>query len=557
MKIRIEQLNPIVGDFKGNTALIINAIKNAETDAIDLLVLPELVVCGYPPMDLLEYASFTSAVINATKEIVRSVNQTAVIFGTLTRNESRSGRPLHNSALLAHNGKIIFTQSKTLLPTYDVFDESRYFEPAKSIEPVTFGGIRLGITICEDLWYNYNEKQYHIYDRNPAEILDFKGIDILINVSASPFGKQKPDSRYAMLRKHTELYSVPVIYANQVGANTELIFDGDSMAVDRGGTLTERTQLFKSDFIDVKFEQTSGTLHPITNKLTSPGSINERIFQALTTGLREYLNKTEISNKVILGLSGGIDSALTATIAAEALGRDHVIGVTMPSEFSSVGSVDDSVTLAKNLGITLHQIEIKDLYNTFLKTLHPLFKDTSFNVAEENLQSRTRGMLLMSLSNKFGYMLLNTGNKSEMAVGYCTLYGDMAGGLSLISDLYKTEVYALANWLNESYFQREVIPVNTITKPPSAELRPEQKDSDSLPDYDLLDTILKHYIEDQLSASEIISKGFASDVVKKVVRLVDQSEYKRRQAPPGLRISNKAFGVGRRWPIVQKWTGQQ
>ena len=557
MKIRVAQLNQIVGDIDGNRDRILNALGKAERDKTDLLILPELCVLGYPPMDLLERHYFREYVYECNKEIVEKTGKTALLFGSITPHEEQAGRKMYNSAILAGNGKILSIVHKTLLPTYDVFDEYRYFEPNRHFNPVTFQGVNLGITICEDIWSHENEFQYHTYDIDPARNLKELGADLLINISASPFTQKKPELRLQMLQNHVNRLNIPVLYANQVGANTEIIFDGDSIALNKQGDLIERAALFTEDHIDVDFDSDQGDIKPVSAKHVNLPGKEGRLFHALKMGLRDYVTKSGLGEKVVLGLSGGIDSALTAVIAAEAVGPKNVIGVTMPSHFSSGGSISDSEKLAKNLGIQFLQFPIKKIYDTYVETLDPVFKDTEFNVAEENIQSRARGVLLMALSNKFGYMLLNTGNKSELSVGYCTLYGDMAGGLSVISDLYKNEVYQVSRWLNEQYYNREVIPESILTKPPSAELRPDQKDSDSLPDYEILDGILRSYVEEQLSPGEIRRQGYNPEIVEWVVRAVDRNEYKRRQAPPGLRVSPKAYGGGRRIPIVQRWTSKQ
>lgn len=554
MKIRVQQLNQTVGDIDGNRDRIIRAMTDAESAGIDLLILPELVVCGYPPMDLLERAYFREYVYKANEEIIGKSGDMGILFGTITPNPSPTGRKIFNAAILASGGRKIAEIHKTLLPTYDVFDEFRYFEPNTEWQPVSYRGIKFGITICEDVWNTQNEIIYHVYDRNPARLLREGGAGVLINISASPFTKHKPELRLHMLQEHCKELEMPVFYANQVGANTEIIFDGDSMILRSDGTICERANLFEEDFIDSEIDPSTLECRPVTKKNPPVKIPEERLFKALVTGLRDYMAKLGFSGKVIIGLSGGIDSSLAAVIATEALGADRVIGMTMPSHFSSGGSISDSQQLAENLGISFRKLPIKPVYDSFLRVLESEFQDTAFNVAEENIQARIRGVLLMGMSNKFGYLVVSTGNKSEMAVGYCTLYGDMAGGLAVISDLYKTEVYAVSRWLNTVYFGREVIPESILEKPPSAELRPDQKDTDSLPDYAILDKILKAYIEDQQSAGEIIQKGFDADTVEKVIRMVDLNEYKRRQSAPGLRVSPKAFGVGRRMPIVQQWT---
>ncbi len=559
MKIRLEQLNPVIGDLSGNKEKILNSIQKARKEDIDLLLLPELIVCGYPPMDLLEKEVFREMCYEINDEIVQATSQITVVFGSVTPNQKGVGRKCCNSAIVAQNGKEIARIHKALLPTYDVFDDLRYFEPGDTFEPIEINGISFGITVCEDIWFNDNEINYHTYSVNPAEELVKKGAGAIINISASPFTKTKPISRVGMLQKHADELNVPLFYVNQVGANTELIFDGDSLALDNSGKIISRAKRFHETHIDLEYITESGEINPIndtSSRLDAPPKM-ESMFNGLVLGLRDYLSKTGISDKVILGLSGGIDSALVSVVAKEALGADNVLAVTMPSEFSSEGSVSDSQKLAGNLGIELMEIPIKPIYDSFLSQLEPVFEGTDFNVAEENLQSRSRGDLLMAISNKFGHMLLNTGNKSETAVGYCTLYGDMSGGLGVISDLYKMEVYEMCRWLNEKFYQKEIIPQSIIDKEPSAELRPDQKDSDSLPDYGTLDAILEYYLENQLSREQILAKGFEEETVDRIIRLVDINEHKRYQAAPGLKMSAKAFGVGRRWPIVQGWTGQE
>jgi len=552
MKICLSQLNPTIGDLEGNYSLIEEAVQKAENDNIDLLLLPELVVCGYPPMDLVERRDFLNAVYDINDRIISNSGNTAVLFGTLRANEGY-GRKSFNSALLVQNGKLSAEVHKALLPTYDVYDELRYFEPGKTFECVEFKGRKIGITICEDIWHNF-ELSYLSYEVSPVEELAGKGAEAIFNISASPYSRDKPLSRQRMLKQNARKYGIPVFYANQVGGNTELVSDGDSMALNGQGDIVARAPIFKSASIDVEWNPDADLL---TSLGSSPPEVPQKIeqmFHGLVLGLRDYLQKTGVAEQVVLGLSGGVDSALVATIAKEALGAENVVGITMPSKFSSEGSITDSQKLAENLGITLHELAIKDIYKDFTEVLGPLFSDTSFGVAEENIQPRIRGTLLMAFSNKFGHMLLNTGNKSELAIGYCTLYGDMAGGLGIISDLYKLEVFEMAHWLNNEYFKQEVIPGSILEKPPSAELRPDQKDADTLPAYDILDPILKAYLEEQLSIEEIAERGFDISTVTRITEMVDRMEYKRFQAVPGLKMSDKAFGTGRRWPIVQKWT---
>ncbi len=585
MKIRVQQINAVVGDIPGNADAVLAALKLAEQEVVDLLVLPELVICGYPPMDLVERKSFLQAVYRQTGRIVESTKETGLLFGTLRPNNAQQGRPVCNVALLAHRGKAVDEISKTLLPTYDVFDEFRYFEPNREIRITEWAGHKWGITVCEDIWNNQNEYNDRIYDVDPAAVLKSQGAEILINISASPFTREKPEMREEMLQRNARRLEMPVIYANQVGANSELIFDGNSSVISADGEVVLRLATFQEDRGDIFWKHSGSGKESVPGRGSGPGKDSkpgkdlnsgkpsdpvaittpnqvlktfpgreERLFKALALGLHDYIEKSRMPKRVVMGLSGGIDSALTAVIAQEAFGAENVMGITMPSPYSSEGSVTDSEKLARNLGITIHELSIKEIYHAFLNTLKPVFGQTEFGVAEENLQSRSRGTILMGISNKFGHMLLNTGNKSELAVGYCTLYGDMAGGLSMLSDIYKTEVYTISRWVNETCYGREVIPWNTIEKPPSAELRPGQKDTDTLPDYKILDGILQAYIENQCSAEQIVKAGFSKEKVRQVIRMVDRNEYKRRQAAPGLRVSAKAFGMGRRLPIVQRWT---
>ncbi len=551
LKIRCQQLNPTVGDIRGNTNAILEALDLASRDGVQLLVLPELVLCGYPPMDLLERDAFVNELTEAVDHIVQASKQTAIIFGTPLRNPQKSGRPLANAAILAQNGNIIASRFKTLLPTYDVFDELRYFEPALENSPVTWMGYSLGITICEDIWNVENERVYHVYDRNPSRDLKDAGAEMIINISASPFTHTKAESRRKMLRRHASELNIPFVYTNQCGANTDLIFDGDSMFINPGGDIVAVAPMFDEGYIDATFA--AGRL--LVNQVLSQGlpSKDERSFRAIIKGIRDYYGKLKMDRKAVIGLSGGIDSAVVAVLAKEALGADKVVGITMPSMFSSPGSIADSEELARNLGIKIYHVPITGIYKAYESELSSLFEDNAFGLAHENLQSRIRGAIVMAYSNKHGHLMLNTGNKSELAVGYCTLYGDMNGALAPISDLYKTEVYSLANWLNEKYFMKAIIPQNTIDKAPSAELAPGQFDADALPPYPVLDPILKSYIEEAQSAKDLIESGFDAAIVHKVLRLIRQSEFKRRQSPPGLRLSSKAFGSGRRIPIVQGW----
>ena len=565
MRVRLAQLNPTVGDIQGNTSRIFSQIERARKQGVELLILPELAVCGYPPMDLLNLPEFRDTIYKANETIIDQCSDIALIFGSISPNE-QLGRPCYNSAFVVSNRKLIGIQHKSLLPNYDVFDDVRYFEPATLVEPIELFGVKWGVSVCEDIWQNENSyMQYHL---NPLSQLHQKGVDIMVNISASPFTKGKINERADMLARRCREYNSPLLYVNQVGAQTELIFDGDSLAIDASGKHIKRAARFREDLFDVecskssygfrlkqvKAERSKNLTHESGTEDTSEALDEAFIFEALRLGIRDYLDKSRLPRKVCLGLSGGIDSALVAALAVEALGKEAVVGITMPSEYSSQGSVADSLQLASSLGIECHQVPIKQMIKAFNSSMEPYFKDTAFGLAEENIQSRIRGSILMAWANKFGSVVLNTGNKSEYAVGYCTLYGDMNGALGVISDLYKSEVYALAAWMNEYYYQREVIPSAILTKAPSAELRPDQKDSDSLPDYATLDAILKEYIEKGKDLSDLVQLGFDVGLVQDILRKVDLSEFKRYQSAPGLKVSDVAFGVGRRRPLVQQWT---
>ncbi len=565
MRVRLAQLNPTVGDIQGNTSRIFSQIERAREQGVELLILPELAVCGYSPMDLLNLPEFRDTIYKANETIIDQCSEIALIFGTISPNK-QLGRPCYNSAFVVSNRKLIGIQHKSLLPNYDVFDDVRYFEPATLVEPIELFGIKWGVSVCEDIWQNDNSyMRYHV---NPLEQLHQQGAEIMVNISASPFTRGKINERADMLARRCKEFQSPLLYVNQVGAQTELIFDGDSLAIDASGNHIKRAARFREDFFDVecskssygfrlkqvKAERSKNLTHESGTEDTSEALDEAFIFEALRLGIRDYLDKSRLPRKVCLGLSGGIDSALVAALAVEALGKEAVVGITMPSEYSSQGSVADSLQLASSLGIECHQVPIKQMIKAFNSSMEPYFKDTAFGLAEENIQSRIRGSILMAWANKFGSVVLNTGNKSEYAVGYCTLYGDMNGALGVISDLYKSEVYALAAWMNEYYYQREVIPSAILTKAPSAELRPDQKDSDSLPDYATLDAILKEYIEKGKDLSDLVQLGFDVGLVQDILRKVDLSEFKRYQSAPGLKVSDVAFGVGRRRPLVQQWT---
>lgn len=553
MKIRLHQLNPTIGGLSGNKKLILKALSDAGQAGVDLLILPEMVVTGYPVQDLLERQSFRDAVYKLNSELVNATRSTALLFGSLTPNLSGTGRKMCNSAILAKNGRRIGITHKALLPTYDVFDDLRYFEPNTTFKCLELDGIKLGVTICEDIWYNQNEVTYHTYQTDPAGILREDGADLIINISASPFTKTKHENRLHMLGKHATELQCPVLYCNQVGAHTEIVFEGGSMALNPDGEPVSSTSAFSASYADVNYDSGKNLLLDEKDNGWYPESVDERLFYAIKLGLSDYIKKTGVTNNVVLGLSGGIDSALVAALATETFGEKNVRAITMPAEFSSEGSVTDSRKLAHNLGIELHEISIHSIYEQFNDSLKPLFGDLPFGVAEENLQSRIRGTLLMTYSNKFNAFLLATGNKSEYAVGYATLYGDMNGSIAPIGDLYKTEVYKLAEWMNRSHYKSEVIPESILRKPPSAELRPDQKDSDSLPPYDILDSILYQYIELQRGLGEITAMGFDERTVKKIISLIDRQEFKRFQAAPIIKLSSKSFGTGRRLPLAQKW----
>ena len=548
MKIAIAQLNPTIGDITNNAQQIIAAAKDAAKQNIRLLLTPELSLCGYPPRDLLLYPGFVELMNQELKAIASLLPEgVAALVGTVETNPhatSKGQKPLYNSIALLDRGKVKQIFHKRLLPTYDVFDEDRYFEPGYEVNYFTLGGIKVGVSICEDLW---NDEQFwgkRSYEVNPIEELAQLEVDVIINLSASPYSVGKQKLREAMLHHAATSYSKPILYANQVGGNDDLIFDGNSVAFNSAGEIICRAKSFETDLTVLNLHDSSNT---IRGEQAAENS-NEEIYNALVLGVRDYACKCGF-NKAILGLSGGIDSALVAAIAADALGAENVLGVLMPSPYSSRHSVSDAMDLVHSIGITSQKLEIEEAMTAYDEILEPLFTGTDFGIAEENIQSRIRGNLLMAIANKFGYLLLSTGNKSEMAVGYCTLYGDMNGGLAVIADVPKTRVFELCRWLNRD---KETIPTNIITKPPSAELKPDQKDSDSLPDYTILDEILERLICQHQSASEIVKAGHNSEVVSKVIKLVTRAEFKRRQAPPGIKITDRAFGTGWRMPIAKR-----
>ena len=543
MKIALGQINPTVGDFSGNASKILDFSRRAQVAGAGLILFPELSVCGYPPRDLVERPSFVAHNRESADRIAAETRGIAVICGLVTAAHSDAGKAAMNSAALLMDGKVAFVQSKMLLPTYDVFDEMRNFAPAKSQELFSFCGNRMALTICEDAW---NDKQFwvkRLYTVDPVESLIQAGGNFVLNISASPFWIGKRELRRDMLANIARHHKVPVVLVNQVGGNDSLVFDGSSLVLDRDGKVIAQGRSFEEDLIYFDSSSLSGELHE------QIAGDEASAYAALVLGTRDYMRKCGFQ-KAIIGLSGGIDSALTAVIAADAVGAQNVIGVGMPGPYSSQGSIDDARALAGNLGIRFELLSINSAYEAYRQTLQGVFAGRQPDVTEENIQARARGTLLMALSNKFGAIVLSTGNKSELGVGYCTLYGDMVGGLAVISDVPKTLVYRLSEYVNS---RRAVIPQSTMEKPPSAELRPDQKDSDSLPPYEVLDAVLEDYVEDSHPAEQIAAdRGFDIEVVRRVIRLVDRAEYKRQQAAPGLKISPKAFGYGRRFPIAAR-----
>ena len=543
VRIALAQINPTVGDFSGNSAKIIDYALRAKSAGVELVLFPELSVCGYPPRDLVERPWFIERNRKAAEEIASKTNGISVICGLVTPAKSVTGKSVLNSAALLRDGKVAAIQSKRLLPTYDVFDEVRNFAPAEKQSLIAIGGTPVALTICEDAWNDKNFWDRRLYGVDPVEDLIGAGGKILLNISASPFYLRKRELRQDMLSAIAKNYRVPVAMVNQVGGNDSLVFDGSSIALGPDGQIIAQAKSFEEDLICFDSETLVGDLHDRDEGVESSA------YAALVLGTRDYVRKCGF-RKVVLGLSGGIDSALTAAIAVDALGRENVIGVGMPGPYSSQGSIDDAAALARNLDIRFELVPIGEIFGTYLSSLKPVFANLPPDVTEENVQARIRGSLLMAMSNKFGALVLTTGNKSEIGVGYCTLYGDMCGGLAVISDVPKTLVYRLARYVNS---RAPVIPESTLEKPPSAELRPDQKDSDSLPPYDVLDTILEAYVEDNQSPESIADEhGFDPALVRKVAGMVDRSEYKRQQAAPGLKISPKAFGFGRRYPIAAK-----
>jgi NAD+ synthetase len=551
MRIALLQLNATIGAFDKNRARLEEAYREAVDKGVELVLAPELFLCGYPPRDLLLRDDFVQGCLDCLDALAKSVGAVPLITGYVDRNPKRPGRALRNAAAIIRNGKVLRRVTKSLLPTYDVFDEDRYFEPAEKIAPLKIGGQKIAVTICEDIWNDADFWPERRYRRDPIRELVDAGAKLIVNISASPWQRGKEATRLAMLQQVARDESVPLVQVNMVGANDELIFDGHSVAVNAEGHVLALGASFAEDVLVVDIDA-GGSASGLT--LTSPSlppNQEEQLFRALVLGVRDYVGKCGFKS-VVLGLSGGVDSALVAVIATEALGAEKVWGVSLPSRYSSEGSLSDAAQLAKKLGIRYDVLPIAEPVTEIEKTLEGVFEGRTPDATEENIQSRLRGLLLMALSNKFGPLVLTTGNKSELAVGYCTLYGDMCGALAVIADVLKTEIYALAHWINRN---GEIIPWNTIEKPPSAELRPNQTDQDSLPPYELLDRILHHYLVDDADPKMLVSEEIPLETVRDVLNKIVSSEYKRRQAAPGLKVSPRAFGMGRRVPIAQGFRG--
>jgi len=542
MKIALAQINPTIGDFEGNTDKMMRFIEKTKGLRCDLIIFSELVISGYPPRDLLERRDFLAADKAYLQKLVDSVAGIGVVCGCVTENPNQEGNPLFNSAVLFDEGKILHQAHKRLLPTYDVFDEERHFEPGREYSPFVYKGWKLGLTVCEDIWNDKDFFPRRPYPEDPVSRIIEEGANLVINISASPYFAGKREFKWDMLASIARKYKVPLLYVNQVGGNDSLLFDGTSTAFDITGQLVARARDFEEDMVLFDTDTPKGDLHPVS------GTELESVLKALTMGTRDYVHKCGFS-KAVVGLSGGIDSALTACIAVQALGKENVLSVFMPSQYTSKENFEDTERLAKNLGIELVRLPISGIFEAFLKELHPVLKDVATEVTGQNIQARIRGTLLMALSNKLGSLLLATGNKSETAVGYCTLYGDMCGALAVISDVPKMMVYELARFINKD---KEVIPSRILEKAPSAELKPDQKDQDDLPPYEKLDRVLKAYVEENKAPDEIIATGIDPSIVQDVVRRVDGNEYKRYQAPPGLKVTTKSFGCGRRYPMAWK-----
>lgn len=564
MKIGIAQLNPTIGDLIGNAQQILSAAQQAAAQNVSLLLTPELSLCGYPPRDLLMQPVFVRSMAETLTQLAQDLPpQVAVLVGTVVPNARSAhdgGKPLFNSTALLHQGRIQQYFHKRLLPTYDVFDEDRYFAPGDESTALTLDvgedagslSLKIGVTICEDLWNDEEFWGKRSYESSPIEDLVAQGVDLIVNLSASPFSMGKQALRERMLHHAATRYQCPILYANQVGGNDDLIFDGNSVGFDRQGQMVCHAKACETDLAIVEFDSETRDLVVSSESIAShPENVDAEIWSALVLGVRDYVRKCGFS-KVVLGLSGGIDSALVAAIAAAAIGPEHVLGVLMPSPYSSDHSVKDALQVAENLGIKTETLPIGDLMQSYDRSFADLFAGTEFGIAEENIQSRIRGNLLMAVANKFGHLLLSTGNKSEMAVGYCTLYGDMNGGLAAIADVPKTRVYSICHWLNHTS-DREIIPANILTKPPSAELKPGQVDQDSLPPYEVLDDILYQFVNQLRSPEEIAAAGHDPATIDRVIKLVTRAEFKRKQAPPGLKVTDRAFGTGWRMPIANRW----
>ena len=565
MRIGLAQINSTVGDLVGNRRKIIDAYHKLVADGAELVVFPELIVCGYPPRDLLFKRRFVSDNEESLTEIAVQIGEVPAVIGFVETNPLREGRRCFNAAAFCHRGEIAVIGRKCLLPTYDVFDEDRYFEAANEPAIITYAGLKIGLTICEDIWKNQSIATSHLYRVDPLASLAASGVNLVLNLSASPWHHGKSDVREQLVADSARALRCPLVYCNSIGGNDELVFDGRSLVADASGNVVARLAAFAEELrvveivtanaqCSIKTEKVPETLNLDVQRSAlsvehSTSAESADIYAALVLGLRDYATKCGFK-RALVALSGGIDSAVVAVIAADAFGPENVIGVSLPSAISSQHSKDDARILAQTLGIRFETIAIANAVEAAETALGPIFSGRKPDVTEENIQARVRGVIMMALSNKFGSILLTTGNKSEVAVGYCTLYGDMCGGLAVISDVFKTQIYALSRWINRD---REIIPINTIEKPPSAELRPGQVDQDSLPPYDVLDAILKGYVEEGLSRRDLIAQGFAEAVVNDIVRKVDLNEYKRKQAAPGLKITPLAFGVGRRIPIVQKY----
>ena len=546
MKIGLLQLNSTVGDFAANRQKLLAGCEKAVALGAEFVLAPELFLCGYPPRDLLQREDFVEASLAALAETAKNIGAVPLCVGYVDRNPERPGRALRNAAAVLQNGKIVWRTQKCLLPTYDVFDEDRYFEPAKTIAPFEFNGRKLGITICEDIWNDEDFWPDRLYRRDPIKELIAQGAEIILNLSASPWHDGKERTRLAMLQRVARDEGVPLAQVNMVGANDDLIFDGHSVALDARG---EVIALGKGFAEEILVGELGGSEKQKAESRNHFPPREQQLFSALSLGIRDYIHKCGFKSAIV-GLSGGIDSALVAVLAADALGADKVLGVSMPARYSSEGSLSDAAALANSLGIRYEILPIEPVFNSVEKQLSKVFAGTKPNEAEENVQSRLRGVTLMALSNKFGALVLTTGNKSEMAVGYCTLYGDMCGALAPLADVFKTDIYKIARWVNRD---SEIIPAASISKPPSAELRPDQTDQDSLPPYEILDRILDAYVVQNLGREEIVRRGFDAAVVNDVLNKVTFSEYKRRQAAPGLKVSPRAFGMGRRIPIAQRF----